>query len=179
MRSTSPALGGDRGEQLRRGRGAGDPAASIYNHDSAIASAARDDRHGRRPALHRDGVAADPGARRGRRGAGRVHRRFDATSNLEAGAARGADRVTAAHAFTLLHADERHAFAAQIAALGEDTTLLVDTMSVRGGPHRGRAHEGRLGAPLDLGDLALLATRYATFWTPSAPSAPRSSGPAI
>ncbi len=49
---------------------------SIYNHDSAIASAAsRMTADGRRPALHRDGLPPDPGAGRGRRRAGRVRRR--------------------------------------------------------------------------------------------------------
>jgi len=37
---------------------------------------------------------------------------------------------TAAHAFTLLHGTEEAAFAAQVAALGSGTTLLVDTFDV-------------------------------------------------
>jgi nicotinate phosphoribosyltransferase len=37
---------------------------------------------------------------------------------------------TAAHAFTLLHDNEEAAFAAQVAALGPETTLLVDTFDV-------------------------------------------------
>ena len=37
---------------------------------------------------------------------------------------------TSAHAFTLVHDDERAAFVAQLEALGPDTTLLVDTYHV-------------------------------------------------
>ena len=51
--------------------------------------------------------------------------------NLEAGRRYGVPTVgTAAHAFTLLHDDEREAFEAQVAALGPETTLLVDTYDV-------------------------------------------------
>ena len=69
---------------------------------------------------------------------------------------------TSAHAFTLVHDSERDAFAAQLAALGKGTTLLVDTFDVasavrtamelagpgpRRGPHRQRrsAHGGPAG----------------------------------
>ena len=56
---------------------------------------------------------------------------FEATSNLEAGRRYHVPtRGTSAHSFTLLHGDESEAFRAQIAALGEDTTLLVDTYDV-------------------------------------------------
>jgi nicotinate phosphoribosyltransferase len=70
-------------------------------------------------------------------------------------------RGTSAHSFTLLHSDETEAFRAQIAALGEDTTLLVDTYDVANAVRTGvELTSGRLGAVrLDSGDLALLATQ--------------------
>src|ERR687890_1668230 len=56
---------------------------------------------------------------------------FARTSNLEAGRRYGVPTTgTSAHAFTLLHDDERQAFAAQVASLGKGTTLLVDTYDV-------------------------------------------------
>jgi nicotinate phosphoribosyltransferase len=56
---------------------------------------------------------------------------FATTSNLEAGRRYGVPTSgTAAHAFTLLHDDEREAFTAQLASLGPGTTLLVDTYDV-------------------------------------------------
>src|SRR5918997_33088 len=106
---------------------------SIYNHDSAVASA-------------RAAYVAG----------------FEATSNLEAGRRYGVPtRGTSAHAFTLLHGSEQEAFAAQIAALGEDTTLLVDTFDEFTAVRLGvELTQGRLGAVrLDSGDLAVLATR--------------------
>jgi nicotinate phosphoribosyltransferase len=87
---------------------------------------------------------------------------FSSTSNLEAGRRYGVPtRGTAAHSFTLLHASEREAFAAQIAELGEQTTLLVDTYDVMEAVRTGvELTAGRLGAiRLDSGDLGLLATR--------------------
>jgi nicotinate phosphoribosyltransferase len=87
---------------------------------------------------------------------------FSSTSNLEAGRRYGVPtRGTAAHAFTMLHANEREAFAAQIAELGEETTLLVDTYDVFEAVKIGvELTEGRLGAVrLDSGDLGLMATR--------------------
>jgi nicotinate phosphoribosyltransferase len=85
---------------------------------------------------------------------------FATTSNLEAGRRHGVPTTgTAAHAFTLLHDDEREAFAAQIAALGRGTTLLVDTYDVPtavalavelAGPELG-------GVRLDSGDLLVQA----------------------
>src|SRR5262249_56832109 len=56
---------------------------------------------------------------------------FISTSNLEAGRLYGVPTAgTSAHAFTLLHDSERHAFQAQLDALGPGTTLLVDTYDV-------------------------------------------------
>ena len=56
---------------------------------------------------------------------------FAGTSNLRAGQRWGLPTTgTSAHAFVLLHDGERAAFAAQVDALGEATTLLVDTYDV-------------------------------------------------
>ena len=90
-----------------------------------------DDLRRRRPSLHRDGVP--PHARGGRRGRRprRIHRWV--RHHLQPGGrpAYGVPTAgTAAHAFTLLHDDEREAFAAQIESLGKGTTLLVDTYDV-------------------------------------------------
>jgi nicotinate phosphoribosyltransferase len=136
---------------------------SIYNHDAAIASAASrmTAAAGRRPCI-------EMGSRRTHEWAAVAAARaayvagFQATSNLEAGRRYGVPTTgTAAHAFTLLHADERQAFAAQLAALGEDTTLLVDTYDVTEAVRIGvELTQGRLGAVrLDSGDLGVLAHR--------------------
>jgi nicotinate phosphoribosyltransferase len=59
---------------------------------------------------------------------------FSTTSNLEAGRRYGIPTAgTAAHAFILVHESERAAFAAQVAAKGPGTTLLVDTYDVYAG----------------------------------------------
>ncbi|MGH3843969.1 MAG: nicotinate phosphoribosyltransferase, partial [Pseudonocardiaceae bacterium] len=59
---------------------------------------------------------------------------FSATSNLAAGQRYGIPTTgTAAHAFSLLHEREADAFAAQVSALGTDTTLLVDTYDITQG----------------------------------------------
>jgi nicotinate phosphoribosyltransferase len=136
---------------------------SIYNHDSAIASAAS-----RMTAMAGDRPCIEMGSRRTHELAAVAAARaayvagFDSTSNLEAGRRYGVPtRGTAAHSFTLLHATEREAFAAQIAGLGEQTTLLVDTYDVFEAVKTGvELTEGRLGAiRLDSGDLGLLATQ--------------------
>ena len=136
---------------------------SIYNHDSAIASAAS-----RMTAMAGDRPCIEMGSRRTQELAAVAAARaayiagFAATSNLEAGRRYGVPtRGTSAHAFTLLHGTEREAFAAQIATLGEDTTLLVDTYDDFDAVRLGvELTEGRLGAVrLDSGDLAVLATR--------------------
>ena len=135
---------------------------SIYNHDSAIASAAS-----RMTAAAGDRPCIEMGARRTQELAAVAAARaayiagFEATSNLEAGRRYGVPtRGTSAHAFTLLHGTEREAFAAQVAALGEDTTLLVDTYdvieAVRTGVELTGAGSGAVR--LDSGDLLLLAT---------------------
>jgi len=56
---------------------------------------------------------------------------FSATSNLRAGLDYGVPTAgTSAHAFTLVHDDERQAFMVQLDVLGTGTTLLVDTYDV-------------------------------------------------
>lgn len=87
---------------------------------------------------------------------------FASTSNLAAGQRYGIPTAgTSAHSFTLLHDDEPHAFAAQVACLGPGTTLLVDTYDVTEGITAAvRAAGTGLGAiRLDSGDL--LAQAYA------------------
>jgi nicotinate phosphoribosyltransferase len=136
---------------------------SIYNHDSAIASAAS-----RMTAMAGDRPIIEMGSRRTHELAAVAAARvayvagFSSTSNLEAGRRYGVPtRGTAAHSFTLLHATEREAFAAQIAELGEQTTLLVDTYDVLEAVRTGvELTEGRLGAVrLDSGDLGQLAAQ--------------------
>jgi nicotinate phosphoribosyltransferase len=85
---------------------------------------------------------------------------FASTSNLAARASFGVPTAgTAAHSFTLLHDDERAAFAAQLEALGTDTTLLVDTYDISRGVMTAVELAGpKLGAiRIDSGDLAVLA----------------------
>ncbi|MBA3529807.1 MAG: nicotinate phosphoribosyltransferase, partial [Propionibacteriaceae bacterium] len=134
---------------------------SIYNHDSAIASAAS-----RMTLVAVDRPCIEMGSRRTQELAAVAAARaayiagFEATSNLEAGRRYGVPtRGTSAHSFTLLHGTEREAFAAQIAALGEDTTLLVDTYDVIEAVKTGvELTQGRLGAVrLDSGDLVVMA----------------------
>jgi nicotinate phosphoribosyltransferase len=134
---------------------------SIYNHDSAIASAASrmTIAAGGRPCI-------EMGSRRTHERAAVAAARaayiagFDATSNLTAGRAYGIPTVgTSAHAFTLLHDTERDAFAAQVDSLGADTTLLVDTYDVAEAVRVGVEVAGPgLGAVrIDSGDLPHLA----------------------
>jgi nicotinate phosphoribosyltransferase len=135
---------------------------SVYNYDSAVASAAS-----RMTAMAGDRPCIEMGSRRTNEIAAVAAARaayvagFATTSNLEAGRRYGVPtRGTAAHSFTLLHASEREAFEAQIEALGEDTTLLVDTYDIDTAVRTGvELTRGRLGAiRLDSGDLAELAT---------------------
>ena len=136
-------------------------ALSILNHDSAVASAAARmvAAAGERPCLemgsrrtHEESAVA---AARAAYVAG-----FTATSNLEAGRRFGVPTTgTSAHAYTLVHDSEADAFAGQVAALGRDTTLLVDTYDVAEGIRAAVAAAGpELGAiRLDSGDLAAQA----------------------
>lgn len=108
---------------------------STLNHDAAIAAAAA-----RMVAAAEGRALVDMGSRRTHEAAAVAAARaaylagFTATSNLEAGRRYGVPTVgTSAHAFTLAHASERVAFEAQVAALGTETTLLVDTYDVEEG----------------------------------------------
>ena len=134
---------------------------SILNHDSAIASAASrmTNAAGGRPCI-------EMGSRRTHEWAAVAAARaayiagFATTSNLEAGRAHGIPTAgTSAHAFTLLHDDERAAFAAQVASLGPATTLLVDTYDVTAAVSLAVEIAGTgLGAVrLDSGDLLVQA----------------------
>jgi nicotinate phosphoribosyltransferase len=107
-------------------------ALSIFNHDCAIASAASRmvTAAGGRPIIEmgsrRTHELAAVAAARAAYLAG-----FSATSNLRAGLDyRVPTAGTSAHAFTLVHDDERQAFRVQLDALGTGTTLLVDTDDV-------------------------------------------------
>ncbi|WP_425954648.1 nicotinate phosphoribosyltransferase [Xylanimonas sp. McL0601] len=134
---------------------------SILNYDSAVASAAS-----RMTSAAVDRPCLEMGARRAHEQAAVAASRaaviagFAGTSNLEAGYRYGLTTIgTAAHAFTLLHDDELSAFQAQVAALGTQTTLLVDTYDVRQGVINAIQAAGTsLGAVrLDSGDLGGLA----------------------
>lgn len=139
-------------------------ALSIFNHDTAIASAAARmvSAAGGRPLI-------EMGSRRTHEQAAVAAARaaylagFAGTSNLEAYRRFGVPALgTSAHAFTLLHtgADgELAAFRAQVDALGVGTTLLVDTYDVATGVANAVAAAGPgLGAVrIDSGELAVLA----------------------
>ncbi len=134
---------------------------SVLNHDSAIAAAASrmTGAAGGRPCI-------EMGSRRTQEESAVAAARaaiiggFASTSNLEAGRRYGIRTVgTAAHSFTLLHDSETEAFAAQVAALGNGTSLLVDTYDVEQGVRNAVAAGGPgLGAVrLDSGDLVAQA----------------------
>ncbi|PDP84929.1 nicotinate phosphoribosyltransferase [Glycomyces fuscus] len=138
-------------------------ALSVYNHDSAIASAAT------RMAVAAGGrPLIEMGSRRTHEGSAVAAARaayvagFATSSNLEAGRSYGVPTGgTAAHAFTLLHDSERHAFKAQLESLGGGTTLLVDTYDVERAVRTAVELAGpELGAVrIDSGDLAAHAGR--------------------
>jgi nicotinate phosphoribosyltransferase len=105
---------------------------SVLNYDTAVASAAA-----RMVSAASGRPLAEMGSRRASEraavGAARAAyiAGFVATSNLEAGRSWGVPTMgTAAHSFTLLHDSEEEAFRAQVATLGSNTTLLVDTYDV-------------------------------------------------
>jgi nicotinate phosphoribosyltransferase len=136
---------------------------SIYNHDSAIASAASRMTWaaGERPCI-------EMGSRRTHEDAPVASARaayvagFASSSNLEARRRYGVPTAgTSAHSFTLLHDTEADAFRAQISSLGHGTTLLVDTYDVAEAVRVGVEIAGPdLGAVrLDSGDLGVLATK--------------------
>jgi len=134
---------------------------SVLNHDTAVASAAARmvSAAGERPII-------EMGSRRTHEQAAVASARaaylagFASTSNLAAAQRYGVPTAgTAAHAFTLLHDDERAAFAAQVESLGVSTTLLVDTYDITRGIELAIEVAGpKLGAiRIDSGDLAVMA----------------------
>ncbi|MFG2002001.1 nicotinate phosphoribosyltransferase [Spirillospora sp. NPDC048911] len=134
---------------------------SILNHDCAIASAAS-----RMAQAAEDRPLIEMGSRRTHEQAAVASARaayiagFATTSNLEAGRSYGVPTAgTSAHAFTLLHDSERHAFTAQLDSLGEGTTLLVDTYDVERAVKTAVELAGpNLGAVrIDSGDLGVVA----------------------
>jgi nicotinate phosphoribosyltransferase len=136
-------------------------ALSILNHDSAIASAAS-----RMVTAAAGRPIIEMGSRRTHEAAAVATARatylagFVATSNLEAERRHGIPTTgTAAHAWVLLHDDELGAFKSQVAALGPETTLLVDTYDIRHGIELAIEAAGTgLGAiRIDSGDLGELA----------------------
>jgi nicotinate phosphoribosyltransferase len=136
-------------------------ALSILNHDSAIAAAAA-----RMAIAAGDRPLIEMGSRRTHESAAVAAARvaylvgFAATSNLAAGEQYGIPTAgTAAHAFVLLHDSETAAFTAQVAQLGVDTTLLVDTYDTRRGIQTAVEVAGTsLGAVrIDSGDLGVIA----------------------
>jgi nicotinate phosphoribosyltransferase len=134
---------------------------SIYNHDSAIASAAS-----RMTCAAHGRPCIEMGSRRTHEEAAVACARaayiagFATSSNLAARQRYGVPTAgTSAHSFTLLHDTEEQAFRAQVKALGTGTTLLVDTYDVEeavrvavdvAGPDLGAVR-------LDSGDLGVLA----------------------
>jgi nicotinate phosphoribosyltransferase len=136
---------------------------SVLNHDSAVAAAAA-----RMVTAARGRSVIEMGSRRTHESAAIAAARaaylagFAFTSNLEAGRRYGIPTTgTAAHAFTLLHDDERTTFASQVEALGKQTTLLVDTYDISEGIRTAIAVAGTdLGAiRIDSGDLSMLAAQ--------------------
>jgi nicotinate phosphoribosyltransferase len=136
---------------------------SIYNHDSAIASAASRMTWaaGERPCI-------EMGSRRTHEWAAVAAARaayvagFQASSNLQARLEYAVPSAgTSAHSFTLLHDSEADAFRAQVKSLGKGTTLLVDTYDITEAVALGVEVAGpELGAVrIDSGDLAPLAVR--------------------
>jgi nicotinate phosphoribosyltransferase len=134
---------------------------SVLNHDSAVAAAAS-----RMVSAAAGRPCVEMGTRRTHEQAGVAAARaaylagFASTSNLAAGHRYGVPTAgTSAHAFVLLHDSERDAFAAQVAALGASTTLLVDTYDETDAVRTAIEVAGTgLGAVrLDSGDLLALA----------------------
>ncbi|TDC28168.1 nicotinate phosphoribosyltransferase [Micromonospora sp. 15K316] len=134
---------------------------SVLNHDSAVAAAAA-----RMVTAARGRTLIEMGGRRAHEAAAVAAARaaylagFSFTSNLEAGRRYGIPTAgTAAHAFTLLHDDERAAFASQVATLGKNTTLLVDTYDISQGIRNAIAVAGPdlRAIRIDSGDLAVIA----------------------
>lgn len=153
-------------------------ALSIFNHDTAIASAAA-----RMVSAAEGRPLIEMGSRRTHEQAAVAAARaayiagFTASSNLEAQRRHGVPALgTSAHAFTLLYTTgaagpgderlgrrtsewEKAAFKAQVDALGVGTTLLVDTYDITAGVANAIevAGPGLGGVRIDSGDLGVLA----------------------
>lgn len=136
---------------------------SIYNHDSAVASAAS-----RMTMAAGDRPCIEMGSRRTHESAAVASARaaylagFASSSNLAARHAYGVPTAgTSAHSFTLLHDTEEEAFRAQVDSLGTGTTLLVDTYDITEAVALAIEVAGReLGAVrIDSGDLGATAQR--------------------
>ncbi|BDQ00035.1 nicotinate phosphoribosyltransferase [Aquiluna sp. KACHI24] len=134
---------------------------SILNFDSAVASAGA-----RMRAAAGSRRLIEMGGRRVHEAAAVAAARaaylvgFDGTSNLEAGMRFGIPTFgTSAHSFTLLHDTEDQAFESQLSALGNSTTLLVDTYDVERAVRKAvELSNGKLHAVrLDSGDLVASA----------------------
>jgi nicotinate phosphoribosyltransferase len=134
---------------------------SVLNHDSAIAAGAA-----RMVTAARGRPIIEMGSRRTHEEAAIAAARaaylagFASTSNLAAGGRYGIPTSgTSAHAFTLLHDGESAAFASQVAALGKNTTLLVDTYDIAQGIRNAIAVAGPdlRAIRIDSGDLSMLA----------------------
>jgi len=134
---------------------------SILNHDCAVAGAAA-----RMVTAAAGRPIIEMGSRRTHEQAAAAAARaaylagFASTSNLAAAQRFGVPTAgTAAHAFTLLHDDERAAFEAQVTYSGPGTTLLVDTYDITRGIELAVEVAGpALGAVrIDSGDLGVMA----------------------
>jgi nicotinate phosphoribosyltransferase len=139
---------------------------SILNYDCAIASAAS-----RMVTAAGDRPLIEMGSRRTHEWAAVASARaayiagFASTSNLQARYKYGVPSAgTSAHAFTLVHDSERHAFETQVSSLGKATTLLVDTYDVARAVRTAVDVAGQdLGAVrIDSGDLPVLARQVRT-----------------
>ncbi len=140
---------------------------SILNSDSAVASAASrmvtaaDGRPIMEMGSRRTNERAAVSAARAAYIAG-----FTSTSNMEAAKQYGIPAAgTSAHAWMLLHLDsngvpdEEAAFRSQIASLGPDTTLLVDTFDITRGVEKALEVAGTElgGVRIDSGDLGIVS----------------------
>ncbi len=136
---------------------------SILNYDSAVASAAA-----RMRIAAGDRKLIEMGSRRANEDAAVAAARasyvagFDATSNLLAQFRYAIPTLgTSGHAFTLLFDSEKDAFQAQLSAMGEGTTFLVDTFDVEQAVNTAvEITNGKLGnVRIDSGDLAETANK--------------------
>lgn len=136
-------------------------ALSIFNHDTAVASAAARMvlAAAGRPLIEMGSRRVDPDAAVAAARAAYIAG-FASTSNLAAGHRYDIPTTgTAAHAYILAHVDEQDAFVAQMRTHGTGTTLLVDTYNQATGIERAVAAARSLGANgpgairIDSGDL--------------------------